>query len=117
MHHVFVSCPHTTHLRAAASALVRAEVAAAIIAAPADVRKNLLNATERLFRDNPIWPLEVSKYYLGHTPSVHGFLNTKLEWDSSLTRAQIGAQVHNTWHSSVIQLEGRIWGFHQRFTH
>lgn len=117
VHHVFVSCPHTTHLRAAASASVRAEVAAAIIGAPADVRENLLNATEHLFRDDPIWPLEVSKYYLGHTPSVHGFLDTELEWDSSLTRARIGARVHSTWHSSSIRLAGRIWGFHRRFIH
>lgn len=67
--------------------------------------------TSELYSDDPsVWPLGLSRYYLGRMPDVDGMLPRDLEGMSDVMRGRIASRIHAAWDDASVRLAGRIWG-------
>ncbi|KAJ7671845.1 hypothetical protein B0H17DRAFT_897772, partial [Mycena rosella] len=71
-----------------------------------------LKATEELsifIRDDIIWPLKHTFYYLGHIPSLNDLLPANAV-DNMVSHERLLHHFAAEWHLKAIRLTGRIFG-------
>ncbi|KAJ7791452.1 hypothetical protein B0H14DRAFT_2254900, partial [Mycena olivaceomarginata] len=59
------------------------------------------------------WPLKISQYYLGQTPSIQNLITYRTLPDA-IKRRKLASHLSADWHTSAIRLAGRIFGSVQR---
>ncbi len=113
-HHLFVHCPSFDHLRDEYShTLVSATQSIlkdAALSTP--VHSHLDRVASSLFRDDAIWPLASSRFYLGLLPPLLPLstLHDPLQGESP----RVFTRLAHTCHTYSIRLAARIWGLVSR---
>ncbi|KAJ6479752.1 hypothetical protein C8R45DRAFT_832804, partial [Mycena sanguinolenta] len=59
------------------------------------------------------WPLKITQYYLGQTPSIQGLITYEM-LPNTIKRRKLASHLSADWHMSAIRLAGRIFGSVQR---
>ncbi|KAJ6448749.1 hypothetical protein C8R45DRAFT_775293, partial [Mycena sanguinolenta] len=59
------------------------------------------------------WPLKITQYYLGQTPSIQGLITYQI-LPNTIKRRNLASHLSADWHMSAIRLAGRIFGSVQR---
>ncbi|KAK7036888.1 hypothetical protein R3P38DRAFT_2517069 [Favolaschia claudopus] len=116
MHHIFVDCIHFSHWRIDTASELVARTAAKLNEAglPDEEQVSVLLAAKSLFIDDDLtWPLRMSQYYLGHIPSLRGFI-TVANIPGVVKRRKLLTHISADWHTTSIRLAGRIFGSIQR---
>ncbi|KAJ7774186.1 hypothetical protein DFH07DRAFT_800602 [Mycena maculata] len=116
MHHLFVDCKRYSdwRVKAAEELTKKTEKKLNEKGVEEAAQKRLLSAAKSLFsRNDDIWPLKHSFYYLGHIPPLDSLLpaNTPL---NGLARERLLHHFASDWHLVAIRLAGRIFGDYQR---
>ncbi|KAJ7314773.1 hypothetical protein DFH08DRAFT_972515 [Mycena albidolilacea] len=64
-------------------------------------------------REDDLWPLKISQFYLGQTSSIQNFITYRTLPDT-IKRRKLASHLSADWHTSAIRLAGRIFGSVQR---
>jgi hypothetical protein len=73
-------------------------------------RQPILNAAKSLFIDDPaVWPLKISQYYLGQTPSIQNFITYRTLPDT-IKRRKLASHLSLNWHTSAIRVAEEFLG-------
>ncbi|KAF8163596.1 hypothetical protein B0H34DRAFT_639066, partial [Crassisporium funariophilum] len=113
--HLFVECKQYQQWRidATQEVLEKTELKTDTIGIAGIAKENLLTAAKSLFKDDPtVWPLQHSHYFLGQIPNIKNLIN-----DNSISTIQkqcIKSHISSDWHTTSIQLVGRIFGDFQK---
>ncbi|KAJ7819719.1 hypothetical protein B0H14DRAFT_2372375, partial [Mycena olivaceomarginata] len=116
MHHIFVGRAQFDewHRDAGAEVLLHTERKLEEAEMREEDRQPILNAAKSLFIDDPaVWPLKISQYYLGQTPSIQNLITYRTLPDT-IKRRKLASHLSADWHTSTIRLAGRIFGSVQR---
>lgn len=72
--------------------------------------EGILKAAKLLFVDEPsIWPLHYTMFYLGQIPNLQQLIPLKSGMNMVETK-RLRYHIASNWHTSGIQLAGRIFG-------
>lgn len=111
VHHIFVDCPSIQEFRVAAYTSLLASLSPTLDLLPTEVITQLITMSNLLFSDNAsVWPLGLSRYYLGHTPDVECWLPRDMDDISNVMRTRLATRINAVWHDSSVRLAARIWG-------
>jgi hypothetical protein len=117
-HHIFVHCRRYDEWRALAAGELQKRALAKLIEKGFEEVEcvDFLAEAKLLFTDNcSLWPLHYSAYYLGHVPNFDHLLPTRANL-SKLAFMRLAYHFSADWHTTSIQLAGRIWGNWQKET-
>ncbi|KAJ7491047.1 hypothetical protein FB451DRAFT_1023142 [Mycena latifolia] len=115
-HHLFVECGRYSEWRGRMAEELKTKTETKLIEEGVEetARKGLLQAAKSLFRrDDEIWPLKHTFYYLGHIPPLEALLPNDAV-DGTIKREKILHHLAADWHLAAIRLAGRIFGDYQR---
>jgi hypothetical protein len=113
--HIFLMCPQYETWRndARDEIALKTKLKAETMEIEKLTKENLIRAAKSLFTDDDlVWPLHVSLYYIGQLPNID-----KLIQDPTMTMTQklrLKSHISSDWHTSCIQLAGRIFGDFQK---
>jgi hypothetical protein len=116
MHHIFVDCVQFEEwcctTREEVSLRTEQKLEEAEIRE--EYRQPILNAAKSLFADDPVvWPLKITQYYLGQTPSIQNHITYEM-LPNTIKRRKLTSHLSADRHTSAIRLAGRIFGSVQR---
>ncbi|KAJ6607833.1 hypothetical protein B0H10DRAFT_1817044 [Mycena sp. CBHHK59/15] len=115
-HHIFVECGRyeSWRVRAVEDLWKKTTMKLDEKGVEETARKGLLTAVKFLFaRNDDIWLLKQSFYYLGHVPQLDKLLPTGAV-QNAITRERLLYHRATDWHLTAIRLAGRIFGDYQR---
>ncbi|KAJ6543598.1 hypothetical protein DFH09DRAFT_928429, partial [Mycena vulgaris] len=115
-HHLFVECERYTEWKDKAAETLQAKTEMKLIELGVEetARERLITAAKFLFsREDSIWPLKHTFYYLGHIPPLEPLLPTSAV-ETKFTRERLLHHLAAEWHLTAIQMGGRIFGDYQK---
>ncbi|KAF5382028.1 hypothetical protein D9615_004393 [Tricholomella constricta] len=99
-HHLFVYCYRFNHLRQTSTTDLLSTVETAIgVSVSPHAKCLLLGLTSHLFLDSHHWPMGLTQFYLGFSPSISHIPMPHT----------VHVRITNLWHTASIHLAGRIW--------
>lgn len=115
MHHLYIKCKHYKRWRMeiAERIVEKMKIKLADKGLLETMTSGLLLIVKSMFKNNDIWLLHSSFYYLGLTPQIPWDLTKNGQLDSVLQQ-QLTYHISHDWHLEAIWLAGRIWGNMQR---
>ncbi|KIK69396.1 hypothetical protein GYMLUDRAFT_53808 [Collybiopsis luxurians FD-317 M1] len=127
-HHIFVICPTFASLRAQSMHDMMAEIDEILnnTSALSPTEKTAVsNVAHALLRDDDLWPRYHSAFYIGNLPPLPPYVSRTVgigslshhepvQWSKMVDTEEVRSRIYMMWHTSCIQLPGRILGSYRR---